>query len=112
MTDLQDGCTCHPVHLNSRDDVVGYNWEPTCPNHGLKSAWYRDEGKAQHDADAAKLRDLQERARESRITWETRENRCKSVLDPAPSWCPGARCERDAGHDGLRHLSQLAGREW
>jgi len=126
MSELLDGCTCHPVYLNSqewsahvasvapmaRNDVVGYNWEETCPNHGLKSEWYRTEGKPQFDADKERLRDLQAKARQSRKDWESRENRCQDVLIAcAGSWYESARCEKDTEHEG-KHLSQFAGREW
>jgi hypothetical protein len=93
-----------------RDDVVSYNWEPTCPNHGLKSEWYRVEGKPKFDAQNERLRESYAAARKARADWETRENRCQRLQGILfDGRFP--QCEKDAGHVG-KHLSQFAGREW
>lgn len=35
-------CTCPEVHLNAGNyESVGRNWNPGCPQHGVRSPWYR-----------------------------------------------------------------------
>lgn len=43
------------------------NWNPDCPDHGTESDWWKSpEQKAKREADNARLRDLQRRARGAR----------------------------------------------
>jgi len=59
-------CTCGRLKVGMT--VTEHrNWNPDCPEHGVKSQWYRSpEQKAKRDAQDERLRDLQRQANEAR----------------------------------------------
>lgn len=59
-------CSCSRIMVG-RWDSGSRNWDPYCPEHGLRSEWWNsDEQTAKRAENNARLRDLQLRAREAR----------------------------------------------
>lgn len=59
-------CTCGYIKVGGTI-TESRNWHPECAEHGLKSDWYRLPAQVfKREADNARLRDLQRRAREAR----------------------------------------------
>lgn len=93
--ECRGGCTCHPIVLNSRDwadhiasvapmsprEIVGYDWQPDCPVHGLKSEWYKTSGKAHLDAQNEEAARLQRLARKARTADRAVCRTCEEFQD-------------------------------
>lgn len=59
-------CTCAYLMVGF-EPTGSRNWNPDCPEHGLESEWYGCPAQvAKREEDNARLRDLQQRAREAR----------------------------------------------
>lgn len=59
-------CTCLYLKLNG-ERVGAQNWHPECPEHGLKSEWFKSpEQVAKREAFDARLREVQGQVRAAR----------------------------------------------
>lgn len=70
-------CRCRSLHLNAtrnESDIVGHEWNPDCPQHGINSEWWQSPEQVAKRAEAGRrLRELQMQAREARRTSITHE---------------------------------------
>ena len=76
----------------ARDDIVGYDWQPDCPIHGLKSVWYSTTGKSHLDATSRESVRLQGLARKARTAGRAVCKECEEFQDDCVCVLPCPFC--------------------